>query len=128
MLYIFHGEDDFSINESLAGLKNSVGPSDVLDGNISRGDVYTYSPNEVISICSTIPFLADRRIVIVDGLLKLFESDGTKTRRQNAKITHNDWLSIVDFLPIMPSTTDLVLVDGKVSKNNVLFYLTEKMQ
>lgn len=121
MLYIFHGEDDFSVNESLTNLKNRVGPPDVLDGNISRGDVYAYSPNEVISMCSTIPFLADRRIVIIDGLLKLFESDRTKAKRQNAKVTDNDWLSIVDFVPIMPPTTDLVLVDGKVSKDNVLF-------
>lgn len=121
MLYIFHGEDDFSVNESLVNLKNSVGPPDVLDGNISRGDVYTYSPNEVIAMCSTIPFLADRRIVILDGLLKLFESDRANTKRQNAKITDNDWLNIVDFVPVMPRTTDLVLVDGKVSKDNVLF-------
>jgi DNA polymerase III delta subunit len=68
MLHIFYGADEFSIHEALEHLKSQVGPKDVLDANVTRSHVSAYSPQHLQALCNTVPFLAERRMVIVDGL------------------------------------------------------------
>ena len=69
MLYIMYGEDDFSIHESLTALKHEMGDEEALAANtivLAGGEI---TPEYLINTCSTIPFLADKRLVIVEGLL-----------------------------------------------------------
>ena len=117
MLYVFFGSDDFSIHEALERLKAEVGPPDVLEGNLSRAHASSLSPQELLAMCNTVPFLASRRIVVVDGLLSLFERSGNPRRgrrNQDRGETASPWPAIVEGIPLMPPSTDLVVVDGPV--------------
>ena len=120
MLHILYGADDFSANEALEALKAQAGPPDVLDANVSRGQASAFSPQQVQALCMTVPFLADRRLVIVDGLLALFEGRRTSRRGRGSQDAASEWLALADFVPAMPPTTDLVLVDGAVGRGNAL--------
>ena len=72
MIYSLSGDDDFTIRETLAGLKESVGTPDVRDVNIVTIGA-NVSLDEFTANASTVPFLADKRLVLVEGLLGKFE-------------------------------------------------------
>ena len=120
MLYIFYGVDDFSMHEALERLKGQVGPVDVLDANVTRTQASSYSPQQLQAQCNTVPFLASRRLVIVDGLLALFEGRRASRTSRGAKDVSSSWLSMAEYIPTMPPSTDLVLIDGAIGRNNPL--------
>ena len=122
MLYIFFGPDGFSIQEALECLKAQVGPVEVLDANITKTDPSSCSLEQLKALCNTIPFLSSRRLIILDGLLTLFEGRRSRGRSRNAD-DHSSWMSLGEYIPIMPSSTDLVLLDGALDsqgRRNVL--------
>ncbi|MDA0988522.1 MAG: DNA polymerase III subunit delta [Chloroflexi bacterium] len=121
MLYIFYGSDDFSIQEALERLKAQVGPVDVLDANFTRANVSSYSPQHLQALCNTVPFLASRRLIIADGMLALFEGRRAASKRsRGTEDASSSWLSLVEYIPTMPPSTDLVLLDGAIRRGNVL--------
>lgn len=120
MLHILYGTDDFSISEALELLKSQAGPQDVLDANLSRVQASASTLQQVQALCSTVPFLADRRLVIVEGLLSLFDGRRSSRRGRSTQDSASEWLALADFVPAMPPTTDLVLLDGAVNRGNSL--------
>ena len=120
MLHIFYGADDFSIHEALERLKALVGPPDILDANVTRAQVSALSPPQLQALCNTVPFLSSRRMIIVEGLLALFEGRRTYRSRRSTQDPSSSWLSIVEHIPTMPPSTDLVLLDGAIRRDNVL--------
>jgi DNA polymerase-3 subunit delta len=73
--------------------------------------------------CETAPFLTERRLVIVYGLLERFESRIKPNRRSKAKrpVGHEkEYKSLATCITQVPDSTTLVLVDGLVSSNNPL--------
>ena len=120
MLHILYGVDDFSISESLERLKAQTGPQDVLEANVTRGQASAFTPQQVLALCSTVPFLASKRLVIVEGLLSLFDGRRPSRRGRRAQDADSEWLTLADFVPDMPPSTDLVLLDGAVNRGNSL--------
>ena len=120
MLHIYYGVDDFSMNEALERLKAQAGPQDVLDANVTRGQASAFSPQQVQAQCSTVPFLASKRMVIVEGLLSLFEGRRSSRRGRGGQDAASEWLALADYVPAMPPSTDLVLLDGAVRRGNSL--------
>lgn len=79
MLYLFHGPDRVALREALARLCERVASDPALrDLNITRLDGAAVSAGELSTAASTWPFLAERRLVIVDGLSRQFEPRGGK--------------------------------------------------
>jgi DNA polymerase-3 subunit delta len=111
MLHILHGDDDFSIHEALEALKVSVGLGDLDDGNLIKLEVSSVSAQEVQSMCQTVPFLADSRMIVLRGLLAALEN-------KRSKIAVKDWQPIFDNIPNFPESTQLVLVDKSLSDRN----------
>jgi len=123
-LYILSGEDDFSINQSLEEIKKGIGDRDMLSANTTVLDGQQATPDRLRSVCETVPFLAQKRLVIVKGLLGRFEPKGKpgggKKPASNAN-RQNDYKSLAACVDDMPDSTILVLVDGKVRSGNPLF-------
>lgn len=112
MLYILYGEDDFSRNEELTELKKEA------EANIIVLEGQKLSPNKLITTCDTIPFLAPKRLVIVEWLLSRFES---KDKRRGSRYPElGEWQALQEYIPRMPPSTVLALVDGKISRDNPL--------
>jgi len=111
LLYIFFGPDDFSLRGRLKELKKEWDDDESLATNTSLFEGKRLTLGELISASNALPFLGPKRLVIVEGLLTRFESKGTQ-RRSNSD--WQEWRTLADHVEEMPSTTELVLVDGKI--------------
>ena len=67
MLYILVGQDDFSLAQSLEEIKKGVGEPTLLAANTTTLDGKQATLDQLRTVCETLPFLAERRIVIVNG-------------------------------------------------------------
>ena len=76
MIYLLYGEDGLSLDEALALLTADAGPEELQDVNVTALDGATVGFDEFAATCSTVPFLADKRVVILRGLLSRFETRG----------------------------------------------------
>ena len=129
MIYLLYGEDGLSLEQALAALKADAGSAELQDLNVATLDGATVEFDEFSAACSTVPFLADKRVVIVSGLLSRFESGGfggarsrarSQPRNQQNESRLGPWSAMKDYLPTVPDTTDLIFVDGRVAGNNPL--------
>lgn len=118
MLYILFGIDDFSLREKLEELKREWDDEESLKINTTRFDASKITPAQLIDACNSIPFLGKSRLVTVEGLLSRFERKSDSAIP--AKTSIKDWQPIVDYIPQLPPSTQLVLIDGKIGKNNPL--------
>jgi DNA polymerase-3 subunit delta len=127
MLYIFHGEDDFSQREELARIKAELDSDGMLANNTTVLDGSQVRPDELAAICNTVPFLSEHRLVVVEGLLGRLETSRARRRRgrrgDSAGEALGPWRDLADALSHMPETTTLVLLDGRVSNKNPLLAL-----
>ena len=101
-------------------LTANSGPEDLRDVNqiTLRADGLT--PDSVVAATFTVPFMTDRRTVVVKDLLTRFER-GRPRRGSNAgegRDPLGEWSGLPDQLGDMPPTTDLLFVDGALSGNN----------
>ena len=74
-------------------------------------------------VCNTIPFLADYRLVVVEGLFERFEAVRARKPRKGASKDDGplgEWSGLVDLVRALPPTTTLVLISGKIGPANVL--------
>lgn len=118
MLHILYGKDTFSIGEALEELKVGLGPRETLEPNTTRLDGRAVSLDVLMAACLATPFLAEARLVIVDGLLGHLAAalDGEKGRGRGGKATAGQWEKLPELVQEMPPTTSLVLVDGEIQK------------
>lgn len=117
VLYIFYGVDDFSLSRALDNLKKGWGDPSFLESNTTIFDAQQLSLSQLIEACSTVPFLSPVRVVIVNGLLSIFEQKSTQKRgkkrlSKEAEVDIGEWRGLVDYVKQMPATTMLILVDG----------------
>ena len=120
MFYIFYGEDEFSRETDVAALRQAAGPPDLRDINVTDLEARDATPESVIALCSTVPFMTPRRLVVLRGLLSRFERGGASGASggggQAARASA--WDALWEYAPEMPETTDLALVDGRLTASN----------
>ncbi|MFZ0545033.1 MAG: DNA polymerase III subunit delta [Candidatus Promineifilaceae bacterium] len=100
MFYIFHGDDEHSQVETLTDLQSKLGDASMLELNTVRFEGRQFSFSELQHACDSIPFLADKRLVIV----KNFFSLSTASHFQD---------EVLAYLPELPETTRLVFLESK---------------
>lgn len=109
MFYVLHGEDEFSRSETLAEMKAKMGDPAMADLNTTILDGSKVTLSELMHVCDAMPFLADRRLVIVEGLLTRL---GAGEKEQSA--WKKEYLEgLTAYLKRLPETTRLVFVEGK---------------
>ena len=123
MLYILLGQDDFSRRQALEEIKKGMGDQILLATNTTTLDGQQLTLDQLRAVCETVPFLAERRLVIVNGLLGRFEPK-SKSRRQGktASISNqqNEYKSFASHITQIPDSTTLVLIDGRIKSSNPL--------
>lgn len=122
MIHLLYGQDDFSLREALADIKNEAAPAELGDVNVNVLDGTRVAFDELSATCDTVPFLADKRLVLVEGLLSTFER-GRSARppaAEDVKPGLGSWEGLSDYLERVPETTELVFVDGPLAGGNRL--------
>ena len=108
--YVLHGEDEFTRSETLVDFRRRLGGSETADLNTTVFDGRKLTLGELRHACDAVPFLADKRLVIVQGLL----SNLTARRGSQLPDRKRERLdALVDYLPNLPPTTRLVLVEDR---------------
>jgi len=117
MFYLFHGEDEFSRSETLAAFKEKMGDPGLAELNTTVFDGSKVTLGELQHACDSVPFMADRRLVIVEGLLTRLESKGEERALSAWQKEYLEGLT--QYLKHLPETTRLVFVEDKaISQNN----------
>ena len=122
MLYVLLGEDDFSRCQMLEQIKRDIGAQDTLSANTTVLDGQQLTLEQLQVACGTVPFLAEKRLVIIEGLLERFGSKGKSGRKQKTQLSErpNGFEALAAYFRQIPDFTMLVLVAGKISNNNPL--------
>jgi DNA polymerase III subunit delta len=122
MFYVFHGPDELARTETLAGLKAQLGDATLADLNTTYLDGRTVTLPMIQEACGAMPFLAERRLVIVSGYLKRLRGDDEKSHGDKAALA-----ALADYLPHLPPTARLVFVEeDELPGKHPILVLAEK--
>ena len=119
MIYLIYGDDSLSVEETLASLSANEGDDSLYDVNTTTLNGATVSLAELEAAWSTIPFLADKRVVVVRNLLVRMEQ-GRGSGSSRSRSMDGEWADIGERLAHVPDSTELIFVDAAVSRNNPL--------
>lgn len=119
MYYVFHGDEEFRCSQAVAKLKAQIMSDGIGDLNIVVLDGKKVGLGELIGACNTVPFLTDRRLVIVEGLLGRLEPRASSRAKKRGKsrspsaseLEYADKLAA--YLPDLPPSTRLVFVERR---------------
>ena len=122
MLYMLLGQDDFSLHQSLEEIKRGIGEQAILAANTTTLDGQQVTLDQLRTVCETVPFLAERRLVIIRGLLERFELKSRGRQKKSAYLTNqqDEYKLLGDYIGKIPDSTILVLIEGRISNNNPL--------
>jgi DNA polymerase-3 subunit delta len=112
MIRVLHGEDEYSSSEALAKIRASAGPEEVRDPNTTVFEGRSFKLSDVIGAAQVVPFMADRRVVIVYGALERMQ--------KRDKSMGNEWRDLAEALNELPATTELVFVESVSLRENGL--------
>ena len=115
MFYILHGEDELARSDLVADLRSKVGDESLRDLNTTILDGRKITLAELIHASDAIPFLADKRLVVVEGLLaRLASRRGKDAGESEPSAASKEFLSgLLDYLPRMSDSTRLVFVESR---------------
>ena len=123
MLHILWGPDSYSRSQALESIKSGIGDAEAMASNTTILEGYQLTVDQLRPVCEAMPFLAEKRLVIVTGLLERFESGkrsaGT-TRGRRKTNTTQDHKPLGEYILTIPESTVMVLIDETVSTDNPL--------
>lgn len=99
VVYLLHGDDEFAISQFVKEMESKLGDPSIAEMNITRLDGKTLHPDEIITTAGAMPFLARRRLVILQQPLINITSEG-----EQRKFTR--------ILEQIPETTGLIVVEN----------------
>lgn len=82
-IYILHGDDEYSISQTVNGWCRAMGDATMAELNTTRLDGRSMDENDLRNATDAMPFLADCRMVIVRGPLARLNADTARTRFLN---------------------------------------------
>ena len=102
MLHLYFGHDDFRIREAYRALRDSLDSDGMIETNTTLLPAPRLTPQELIQHAATVPFLAEARLVVVEGLLSSLGGGQAVVR---------EWQPLLDFIPQLPPTNHLLLLE-----------------
>ena len=117
-LHLVYG-DDFLVSQALKELRQRVGSPEVVEPNchyISGSNVDLAS---LTLVCDAMPFLAEMRLVVVEGALTAADPRGSAAPMSRGRPSAG-WNKLEDYIKMLPTTTLLVFADGPLKRGNPL--------
>ena len=128
-VYVLHGEDTFSSNEAFESLLSNMGSPELRQSNFAEFDAGNVDPALFAATAQAIPFLAERRIILVRGLLNKpgeQKSGRRRSRKAIQDLNSDPWAKIIATFSELPPTTDVIFVENRLSKDNVMLKVLEE--
>jgi DNA polymerase-3 subunit delta len=113
--YLLHGEDEYSRRAFLSALREKMNDPTLLNTSIlEAGQI---SARQILNTASSYPFLADKRLVIVNGFLELLG---------NRKSAQEELGILSEGLPHLPDFARLVFHESKlISEKHAIYKLAK---
>ena len=109
MLHLYLGStqanrdsDDFRLREAYRALRARLDTDGMLDLNTAELPVRGLTAEALAGQASTVPFLANARVIVVEGLIVSLGA---------GRGVADDWQPLLDALPALPDTNHLVLLE-----------------
>jgi DNA polymerase-3 subunit delta len=118
-VYLLYGSENYLKQLYSDKLKKALIPDDDnMNLTVIRGDSFDF--NEFKSMCDTMPFFADRRLVLVNrcGKFKLSKKDGSDDDKKDKESGKDPF---ADYLREIPDTTVVVFVEDEADKRGRAF-------
>ena len=120
MIYLFLRADEYLAAERLAALKAALGDPETAGLNISEFEANS-SASDIAGIAAMMPFLAEKRLVIVRGYLDALERRLVASKK-NDSAAHHEVAYLLEELPgLAGESADVVFVDQNVDKTKALW-------
>ena len=97
-VYLFFGDDEHAMGEEVDGLRKRLGDPSTADLNFTHFEGKSLDMGALEEACASAPFLADRRLVVLEGPSRLVHLAGPRDR-------------LIALFESLPPTTALVLLD-----------------
>ncbi len=97
VVYLLHGDDPFAIERALSGMLARMGDPAMAELNLNRLDGREANEEAIFSAANAMPFLTDRRMVVLTNPLARLNSEAARSRFRA-------------FLDQVPESTAMVLV------------------
>src|SRR5215831_10798838 len=110
--YVLHGDDEFSRKAEVKNMRARMGDPATAELNTAIFDGRNAVLADVLAAASAIPFLADKRLIIVEGMLSWL------VRKGAPKTAKADLDTLLAALPTLPETTRLVFVEPETLNDN----------
>ena len=106
-IYLLYGEERYLKNRYRDKLKEAIGTSDM---NVSAYHGKDINIREVIDLAETMPFLSDRRLILLEE---------TRFAKDSCDM-------LADYIPSIPETTTIVMAETEVSKGSKVIKAADK--
>jgi DNA polymerase-3 subunit delta len=103
--YVFHGTDEFTCRAQLQAMRAQMGDPTTADLNTAVLDGKQASAADVLSAARAVPFLSDKRLVIVEGMLSWL------TRKGAGAVGKAELERLADGLTALPDWARIVFVE-----------------
>lgn len=80
VVYIFHGDDELAISESITKLKSRLGDPSTVDLNVTELDGRSLSAEKLETAGKAMPFLADRRLTVINHPLEYLQVESNRKK------------------------------------------------
>tara|TARA_B100001142_G_C14339215_1_gene657123 strand:- start:2050 stop:3009 length:960 start_codon:yes stop_codon:yes gene_type:complete len=107
---LLHGANEFLISKKILEIRNYIEPVDLMDVNFVQIDAKSSSLDEIINVCSTIPFMTNYRVVLVNFLSDLIKSDKSY-----------DWENLSVQIDNFPESTFVIFRENELKKTDSIF-------
>ncbi len=118
--YLFLAPDEFLLGQRLGQLKQDLGDPEMASLNIAELDGARSDANDILYHAGALPFLADRRLIIVRGYLAHLESRLGTAKSPNTA-AQAEARQILEALADPGLSNDLVLIDDKLDKRRAIW-------
>ena len=80
VVYVLYGSDEFAMSQAVREMVSGMGDASMVELNTTRLDGRQVTPNEIYNSAAALPFLAARRLVIVDHALDNVRNDAAQEK------------------------------------------------
>jgi DNA polymerase-3 subunit delta len=98
VVYVFHGDDEFAISESIAELKSRLGDPSTVELNLTTLDGRSFSIEQFETAGKSMPFIAERRLTVLNHPLAYMHIESNRKK-------------MLTFLEDLPKESAVVLAE-----------------
>lgn len=120
MIYLFLDADEYLASRRIAALKGALGDPEMADLNMATLEGARTDAGDLLYQASTMPFLAERRLLVVHGYLAHLDKRMGASKGTGAA-AYDEAAQLMAGLVTLPDTCDLIFIDSSVDKRRHLW-------